>query len=530
VDFRKGELRRRGVLLRIQAKPLTVLATLVERPGELVSREDLFKALWPNKTFVDFDKNLGVAVTKLREVLDDSALQPLYIETVPRRGYRFVGRLEPLSAVADESANRASSSPASPAALALPLTTQSITSQAELIPDVALKPLSPSDSAIVKRSWRGRTIWLAAMLLLLAVLVEAFFFSRQRGDVRASATTGLDDINPEAYRDYQKANEFNSRWIVDGQKSALIFVDRSIALAPTYAPAFSLRAAVLMNLADMGVIESDQAFRRARADALRAIELAPQLAGGYHSLAGIQMGHDWDWEKAEITLETARRINPKDASILSAMARLSIIRGHIDEAIALQRDVIALDPLEGSSYAALGSRLFAAGRLDEALAAQRRALELDPQLEFVHLDSAMVLLAKGLPNEALPEVEEEPGDVWRLLGKTIVLHDLDRAKESDAALRQLIAAHSAQPYVIASAYAYRVERDSAFAWLQRAYDGHHFSLIGIQTDPLFDGLHSDPRFAALVNHMNLSVQANWKHPGLGAMWRFRDGRNTPKSM
>jgi DNA-binding winged helix-turn-helix (wHTH) protein len=95
VDFRTGELRRRGVLIRIQAKPLTVLAAIVERPGELVSREDLFKALWTTETFVDFDKNLGVAVTKLREILDDSAIDPRFIETIPRRGYRFVGNLEP---------------------------------------------------------------------------------------------------------------------------------------------------------------------------------------------------------------------------------------------------------------------------------------------------------------------------------------------------------------------------------------------------------------------------------------------------
>ena len=71
VDFRTGELRRRGVLIPIQAKPLTVLATILERPGELVSREDLYRALWPGEeTFVDYDKNLGVAVTKLRAHCD----------------------------------------------------------------------------------------------------------------------------------------------------------------------------------------------------------------------------------------------------------------------------------------------------------------------------------------------------------------------------------------------------------------------------------------------------------------------------
>ena len=95
VNFRTGELRRRGFLIPIQAKPLTVLETLVDRPGELISREDLYKALWPGEMFVDFDKNLSVAVAKLREILEDSASSPRFIETIPKRGYRFVGRLEP---------------------------------------------------------------------------------------------------------------------------------------------------------------------------------------------------------------------------------------------------------------------------------------------------------------------------------------------------------------------------------------------------------------------------------------------------
>lgn len=93
-DFWEGELEQNGVRIRIQAKPLAILAALVERPGELVTREELHRALWPGETFVNFDKNLSVAVNKLREALGDSASEPRYIETVPRRGYRFVAKLE----------------------------------------------------------------------------------------------------------------------------------------------------------------------------------------------------------------------------------------------------------------------------------------------------------------------------------------------------------------------------------------------------------------------------------------------------
>jgi adenylate cyclase len=178
-------------------------------------------------------------------------------------------------------------------------------------------------------------------------------------------------------------------------------------------------------------------------------------------------------------------------------------RGQLDESISLQKQVIALDPLKGGPYGSLGIRLFAAGKLDEALAAHQRALELDPQLEYIHLNRAEILLEKGLPAEALKEVDAEPGEVWRLLGKAIVLRDLGQSKESDAALQQLIATHSAEPYNIASAYACRREPDQVFIWLDRAFELRDVSLIGIRTDPLFRKLHSDPRFAAHIHQMKI---------------------------
>ncbi len=93
-DFRHGELRKFGTRLKIQGRPLAVLALLVKRPGETVLREELRAALWPNDVFVDFDKNLTTAVNKLRQALCDTAESPQYIETVPRIGYRFMASVE----------------------------------------------------------------------------------------------------------------------------------------------------------------------------------------------------------------------------------------------------------------------------------------------------------------------------------------------------------------------------------------------------------------------------------------------------
>jgi Tol biopolymer transport system component/DNA-binding winged helix-turn-helix (wHTH) protein len=93
-DLRSGELRKAGVKLKFGGQPFQVLTILLEQPGEVVTREELQKRLWPD-TFVDVDRNLNTAINKIREVLGDSAESPRFVETLPRRGYRFIGEVEP---------------------------------------------------------------------------------------------------------------------------------------------------------------------------------------------------------------------------------------------------------------------------------------------------------------------------------------------------------------------------------------------------------------------------------------------------
>src|SRR5665213_1793248 len=94
LDVRAGELRKHGVRLRLRGQPLQVLEILLERAGEVVTREEVQSRIWPANTFVDFDHSLHNAIARIREVLGDSAETPRYIETVPRRGYRFIASVE----------------------------------------------------------------------------------------------------------------------------------------------------------------------------------------------------------------------------------------------------------------------------------------------------------------------------------------------------------------------------------------------------------------------------------------------------
>jgi|HubBroStandDraft_6_1064221.scaffolds.fasta_scaffold126474_2 cholera toxin transcriptional activator len=119
LDRAAGELRKSGAKIRLQEQPFQVLALLLDRPGDVVTRDELREKLWPADTFVDFDHSLNTAINKVREALGDSASSPRYVETLARRGYRFLAVVEPVQG----------SSPTSPPAAHLPAV--SVSSQAE---------------------------------------------------------------------------------------------------------------------------------------------------------------------------------------------------------------------------------------------------------------------------------------------------------------------------------------------------------------------------------------------------------------
>jgi DNA-binding winged helix-turn-helix (wHTH) protein len=111
VDLRAGELRREGSRVRLQEQPFLLLTVLLESAGDVVTREELRKRLWAEDTFVDFDHRLAVAVSKLRDALRDSADKPAFVETVGRRGYRFLGHLEFTDSLSADSSGGNSDTP-----------------------------------------------------------------------------------------------------------------------------------------------------------------------------------------------------------------------------------------------------------------------------------------------------------------------------------------------------------------------------------------------------------------------------------
>ncbi len=157
VSLRAHELRKHGVRIRLNGQPFDLLRLFLERPGEVVSREEMRACLWPDDTFVDFERSLNSAVKKLRSVLGDSPDRPLYIETIPRVGYRFVA---PVSRVAPEA------------------------SQPKPAGAPPVVPLAQAKRAAASRPW----VWIAASLTLLVLCAVAWFVSERHAGVVLAAT------------------------------------------------------------------------------------------------------------------------------------------------------------------------------------------------------------------------------------------------------------------------------------------------------------------------------------------------------
>jgi tetratricopeptide (TPR) repeat protein len=144
------------------------------------------------------------------------------------------------------------------------------------------------------------------------------------------------------------------------------------------------------------------------------------------------------------------------------------------------------------------------GRYDEALVVLGKTLDLNPSQGMAYEIRGEVYLAQGRLQEALAEMDKEPEDIFRDLGRALAYHALGQSQESDSALARLISQHQDDSaYQIAQVYGYRGEGDQAFAWLNRAYKQSDPGLMWLKTDLKLKSLHKDPRYAQLLKSLNL---------------------------
>ncbi len=219
LDLRAGELRKRGLRIRFQEQPFQLLAMLLEHPGEVVTREELQKKLWPADTFVDFDHGLNKAISKIREALSDSPESPRFVETVARRGYRFLAEVKVVDTVPDRS----------PELATLPNPVAEVGDRPELAGTPAM-PKHPLSSLAWKIS--------AFVLLVLVASLAAWklhSWNRPSLVIRSLAVLPLESLSSDASQDYF-ADGMTDELISDlGQISALRVISRTSVMAYKHA-------------------------------------------------------------------------------------------------------------------------------------------------------------------------------------------------------------------------------------------------------------------------------------------------------
>jgi TolB-like protein/DNA-binding winged helix-turn-helix (wHTH) protein/Flp pilus assembly protein TadD len=602
--------------VRIAPKAFDVLRYLVENPGRLVTQDEILEALWP-ETYVN-PEILRKYILDIRKILGDRSDKPVFIETVTKRGYRFVAPVTDLGAVeasperaSDEAAEQdrsetAASEPPVPfgsrwvrklamlAGVALILIVVGVyfwplrnrpNPHSLTNTSIAVLPfadMSPGkDQEYFSDGLAEELINDLAKIagLKVAARSSAFQFKGRNEDLRrvgqklgvanvlegsvrkdgnrvriTAALTKVDDgfqiwsetydrkiddvfatqdeiagavsqalqvrllsgngaqlsassrsNNPAAYEAYLQGQYFVAR----GQdkedlQKALSYADQAVKLDPNYAPAWAQRGQVLQALARISLINDAEGFRAARVSADKAISLDPNLAIGYLVLGLVQINYDWNWEGADASLRRAALLEPGSAAVLANRAYLAKSLGQVEDAIALYKQAIALDPLRANFHLALGHMLYLDGRYDDALAPLQTAEELNPQLSSLHLTRSINFLAQGRHAEALAEIERETGEWQKFSGEALAYDALGRRAESDAALKKLIATHQNDcAYQVAEVYASRGETDKAFQWLDRAIQQRDPGTPELKTGPLMKSLRQDPRYVELLKKMRL---------------------------
>lgn len=246
-----------------------------------------------------------------------------------------------------------------------------------------------------------------------------------------------------------------------------------------------------------------EGYTKAQSVLQRPLALEPDLEEAWAHLAWIQIYHGWDWAGAEASLRRVLELGPGNSIVLSRAGTLAYDLGRLEEAIGLHRRGLELDPLSPLVYNLLGLSLHNADRNLEAEEAFLKVLELAPERAATHAFFSQVLLALGRGEEALAEAMRENQKAFRDWAVAIVQHGLGRNAESDEALRELIAKNEeyGADLQVAQVYAVRGEVDTAFEWLENAYEARDPGLCEIVTVTQLRSLHGDPRWRAFPEKM-----------------------------
>lgn len=553
-DFRAGELSKRGVKIKLHRQPLEILRILLEHPGEAVTREELRQKIWPSDTFVDFEQGLYNAVRRLRDALNDSAEKPRFIETLSRRGYRFIGTLEAsvrkIESLAVLPLDNLSRDPEQEY-FAEGLTEALITTLAK-IGELRVvsrtsamqykgvrKPLSEIAKELgVDVIVEGTVLRAGDRVRITAQLIDAAkeshlwaeSYERELRDVLslqaevAQAITHeirvkltpqdrthlaqVHPVNPEAYDAYLKGRYHWNRRSGEGLGHAVQYFQQAIVKDPTYAAAHAGLADCLSILGWWGFVPPDEGCGRAKKLALQALEMDSGLAEAHASLAWATMLYDYDFVRAEREFERSIELNPRYATAHQWFGMSLAVMGRHEEAFTELKRAIHLDPLSIIINATLGMAYWCARLYDQQIEQLEKTLELDPDFALGHAGLGYAYRYKSMHEPAIAEVRK---GVQLSQGAPMFLAWLveayaaggysDDAQKILEQLEQISKERYVSPYHMGRICAALGKKEEALRWLETGYRERAAWMVVLKVEPQFDGLRSDPSFQHLLRRM-----------------------------
>ncbi len=549
VDMRLREVRRGADAdaVRLQEQPYQLLALMLDRPGDVVTRDDIRQRLWPDGTSVDFEHSVNAVVKRLRAVLGDDATQPRFVETLPRVGYRFIGTL-----AGTDTAPRPPAPAPRPRLVVLPFMnltgdpshdyfidgfTEELIAQlghrcadrvgvlartsAMLYKDVRRGAADIGEALrvdyLVEGSVRigGDRVRITAQLIETRGETHLWAHSYDRAyqnclavqaDVAAEiAGTLTRELFPPpaapaptrvpgAHEAYLTGRFHWNRPGSAGLRTSVSYFDQALAIDAGFSRAHSSRARAYMSMAEHYLMGGREALRIALDAANQALAIDPDDGDALVVVGEAHRVLDYDPAGARAAFEKVLALNPSSVAALRYYAWFLGVRRLDADAIAAADRAFSLDPLCIVMQMSAADIRFLAGDFDGALARCRHALAMEPDADRAMRSTALVLVQLGRAEEAVATFDAAPDrslSSASLAVKGQALAAAGHADKARAIARRLDRAAKdgvVSSYHFAALHTALGDREAAFAQLERA---------GAEGDPWLDAVAVDPRFACL---------------------------------
>jgi DNA-binding winged helix-turn-helix (wHTH) protein/Tfp pilus assembly protein PilF len=482
-DFCVGELRRNGAKVHIQDLPFRALAVLLNRPNEVVTREELRQELWPDDVFVDFDRGISSAIKRVRDALGDSADNPVFVETVERRGYRWIGPIR----IAESSREG---------------------------------PAAPPDAPQISRLSPWRKLVFAVPLLALLFAIWMFRTGYRSAQISAkakeakSASSSHNAASPEAEDLYLKGRFYWSKRTPESLNQAVDAFTQAIVHDPNYAPAYMGLADCYNLLREYSAMPAREAYSRALAAAKKAVELDDRSSEAHASLAFVTFYGMWDVNAAEREFRRAVELDPNNAKAHHWYATfLQTIGRHEESLVEIER-ARQLDPNSSSVVADKGRLLWAAGRHDEALQLLKQIEAADPNFASPHRYLKYAYFETGDYSNYLAEITKEAVVTHRDAERTVAEaaakgfaeHGERGLLESQLQVQQKLYQQGIlSAYWLAQTENRLGRTPQALNYLKVCAESHDEAFLLLEEDSTFKNLRDNPTFQQLLSKLGLPV-------------------------